>query len=174
MLFFALKLIIGLFTLFVALIPLTLSLAFFFGAPFVATPKKIIKEVIELSEMNGNDFVIDLGSGDGRVLIESAKICKKAVGFEINPFLVIWTKIIVLLNGRQTKIEVKFQNYNKSKLSDASIVFMYSIRKFVPALENNLKRELRPGTKIISYKFPLTLFKQITKTKSNIYLYIVK
>lgn len=157
----------------IVLFPLSLSLSFVFGAPFVTTPSSIIKEMIKFAKINSEDTVIDLGSGDGRVLFECAKICKKAIGYEINPFLVAWAKIIILTNSKPSKAGVKWQNYNNANLSQANVVFLYSIRGFLPKLENKLKKELQPNTKIVSYKFPLFNFKLIKKTKTNIYLYAV-
>ncbi len=129
--------------------------------------------MITLSEMKSTDTVFDLGSGDGRVLMECAKVCKKAIGYEINLFLVAWTMIKIMI-GQQSKVDVKWQDYNKAKFNDATIIFLYSIRGFIPKLQEKLKKELRPGTKIISYKFPLSGLKLIKKTKTDIYLYLVK
>lgn len=152
---------------------LMLSLSFFFGAPFVTTPKKIIFEMITLAKINKSDVVIDLGSGDGRVLFETAKLCKKATGYEINLFLVLWTKLLALIKNTGDNTDIFWQNYHKAILKKGTVIFMYSIRGFIPELEKKLKRELRPGTKIISYKFPLHQFKLVKKTNSGIFLYSV-
>jgi 16S rRNA A1518/A1519 N6-dimethyltransferase RsmA/KsgA/DIM1 with predicted DNA glycosylase/AP lyase activity len=160
----ALTFILSLFAFFI-------SITFFFGAPFVTTPSKIIKEIIKLANIKCNDVIVDMGSGDGRILIEAAKYCKKSIGYEINPYLVLWSKIISMVKKSSHKIDINWKNYMNADLTDASIVVLYSIRGFIPALERKLEKELSKGTLIISYKFKLTNFKFIKKTKSNIFIY---
>ncbi|MES0341538.1 MAG: hypothetical protein ABUK08_04405 [Candidatus Humimicrobiaceae bacterium] len=66
-----------------------------FGAPWVPTPYKIIKKMLKLAEVKPGDIVYDLGSGDGRVIIEAARsFGAKAVGIEIDPLRFIWAKAI--------------------------------------------------------------------------------
>lgn len=126
--------------------------------------------MITLSAINKSDTVVDLGSGDGRVLIEAARKCSKAIGYEINPFLVGWSRIATYIQGTNNVV-IKWQNYNNANLENSTIVYMYSIRGFVPSLERKLKKELKPGTKIISYKFEVSAFKLLKKTNSGIFLY---
>jgi precorrin-6B methylase 2 len=155
----------------ISLLAFSISITFFFGAPFVTTPNKIIKEIIKLANIKSNDVVVDMGSGDGRILIEAAKYCKKSIGYEINPYLVLWSKIISRVKKSNHKIFINWKNYMNADLTDASIVVLYGIRGFIPALERKLEKELSRGTLIISYKFKLTNFKFIKKTKSNIFIY---
>ncbi len=168
-----LKLFLLAFGLFFCLFAFFLSITFFFGAPFVTTPKKIILEIIKLAELTSKDHVIDLGSGDGRIVNETAKICKSAEGFEINPFLFVWSNIVAYVKGVSDNTKFHLQNYLNADLSKASIVTVYGIRGFVPPLERKFKKELKKGTKIVSYKFELSGFQLVNKTRSNIFLYIV-
>lgn len=156
-----------------ALFPLVLSLTFFFGPPYLPTPKNVIKEMLDLSEVDKNDVVIDLGSGDGAVLIEAALKGAKAKGYEINPFLVLLTKIRAAIKGLSNKISVFAKPYQKANLQGATVVFCYNMPKFIPAMERKLRKELKPGTKIISYKFPVPNLKLVKKTKSGIFIYII-
>ena len=64
-----------------------------YGAPWVPTPYKIIEKMLTLAEVKPEDVVYDLGSGDGRVIIEAARsFGAKAVGIEIDPLRFMWTK----------------------------------------------------------------------------------
>ncbi len=167
--------VIGTILLFIVLLisvfAFVLSLSFFFGAPFVTTPSKIINEMFKLVGLNSQDVLIDMGSGDGRILIAAGKICKKTIGYEINPFLVLWTNLFAHINGVQNEVHVYMKNYQKANIKEGTIIILYSIRGHLPKIEKKIKKELKPGVKIISYKFPLSNFALINKTDSGIFLY---
>ena len=146
-------------------------LAFFTGAPFVPTPISVIDELIILGKINKQDIVYDLGSGDGRMLIESSKKGAQAKGWEINPFLVVWTRFLAQKNGVSKNVSVHYQSYQKADLHDATVIFLYNLPSFLPFLENKFKKELKPGTKIFSYKFPLQTFKPVKQTPSGLFYY---
>lgn len=145
--------------------------SFFTGAPFVTTPMSIVNEMIQLAALKKNDIVIDLGSGDGRILIAAAQKGALAKGWEINPFLVAWTHIIAFLRGVSKNVTVYCQTYRQASLHNASVVIFYNIPNHVPFIEKKLRKELKPGTKIISYKFPLSTHKLVKETPSGIFLY---
>lgn len=159
------------FALLLSLFALSLSISFLFGPPFAITPKKLVWEMLRLAKINSNDIVIDLGSGDGRILIESAKICKKARGIEINPFLVLITKLNARAANVSRKVSVHLQNYKNAKINDGTVIFLYNIRSSLPEVEKKLKNDLKLGTRIVSYKFPLRSLKLVSKTESGLYLY---
>jgi hypothetical protein len=171
--YLALHVFLLLTSILLSLFALSLSLTFFFGPPFVFTPKKIIKQMLSFTSVKKNDTIIDLGSGDGRILLESVPYCKKAIGYEINFFLVAWSNILIKTKGLSEKAHVKCMNYNDASLREGTIVFLYNLPSRLPQLEKKLRKELRPGTKIVSYKFKLSAFTLARKTKSGIYLYIV-
>ncbi len=152
---------------------LGLSLSFFFGAPFVPTPLKVVKEMVNIAKINQNDIVVDFGSGDGRLLIESAKKGAIAQGWEINIFLVYWTKLKAMILGLHQRINMHNQSYSKAEIKNASVVFCYSMPRFIVNIEKKLQLELPRGAKIIAYKFPFPNLKLVKKTKSGIYLYSV-
>lgn len=164
--------LIILFAIIIAFLPFAFSITFLLGAPFAGTPKKIIKEALTLAEISSKDVVYDLGSGDGRVIMECSKICKKAVGVEINPFLALWTRVLSFRS--RPNVEILCKNYNHVDIGRATIVFLYIVPRFIPTLQKKLKKELRPGTKIISYKFKLSGFHLLKQTKTGIYLYQMK
>lgn len=155
----------------ISLFAFSLSISFFMGPPFVPTPKNIVKEMLSLLNAGGKDTLLDLGSGDGIVLIEAAKFGAKAIGYETNPFLVILSKMKVRVYGLSNKVEVKYQSYEKANLHNATIVFCYNLPKFMPPILKKITSELPKNSKIVSYKFPIPRLKLIKKTKSDIYLY---
>lgn len=148
--------------------------SFFIGAPFVTTPRHVVHEMITLAKLKKNDIVADLGSGDGRILIAAAKHGARARGWEINPFFVAWTKGMAYLNGVSHLVTVSCKTYQQADLREATVVMFYNIPSHVPALEKKLHKELQPGTKILSYQFPLQKFTLKKQTKSGIFLYIAR
>lgn len=149
-----------------------LMLSFFTGAPFVVTPMAIINEILTITGISSKDTVADLGSGDGRILIAAAKKGADTQGWEINPFLVLWTKAMAYTHAVAKTVHVYNKPYQNANLQTASVVIFYNIPGHLPKLEKKLHKELKKGTKVVSYKFPLKTFKQIKQTKSGIYLYI--
>lgn len=147
-------------------------LAFFTGAPFIPTPMKVIREMIKLAKISKNDIVYDLGSGDGRMLIEAARAGAKAHGWEINPFLATWTRLVASRYGIGKQVKVHYKSYHNADLTKATVVFLYNLPAFLPALEKKFHSDLKPGTKIFSYKFPLETIKPRKATLSGIYYYV--
>jgi len=112
--------------------------------------------MIELAKIKKGDKVCDLGSGDGRLVIMAAKKGAKAVGFEINPFLVLISWLKILLAGVRKNAQVQWRNFWWQDVSEADIVLLYLITHQMEKMEKKLKKELKPGARVISYifKFP--------------------
>lgn len=130
--------------------------------------------MLELANVGKEDTVVDLGSGDGVVLIEAARRGAIAKGWEINPFLVIWTKIVARLKGLHKNIFVYAKPYQTADLHKASVIFCYNMPKFMPTVNEKIRKEAKKNVKIVSYKFPIPNLCLIKKTKSQIFLYSLK
>lgn len=146
-----------------------------FGAPWVPTPYKIIRKMLVMADVKPRDIVYDLGSGDGRVIIEAARsFGAKAVGIEIDPLRFLWTKAKIFFLGLSNKVDVLFGNFFKINISDANIVTIYLLPDTNVKLIDKFVKELRPGTRIVSNTFALPGFKMINQDeKLKIYVYIV-
>src|SRR3989344_756875 len=137
-----------------------LCLAFLTGAPFVPSRNPTAKKMIELANIKPGMKVYDLGSGNGKLLFLAAQKGATAIGFEINPLLVLWTWIRKMLS-RQSKtgfnpadgVTVRWQNFWHTNLSDADVVFVYLLPWRMEKLAAKLKKELKPGTLIVSNSF---------------------
>lgn len=159
------------FLLLVSLFPVIFMLSFFFGPPFIPTPGKIAKEMITLAKIKKGATVVDLGSGDGRLLIEAALHGATAIGYEINPFLALWTKLSAFHHGVSKHVSVKTGNYNKADLKKADIIFVYGITGVMDRLQKKIFQEAKKGTLILSYKFPFPHVKNEKQTPSGIFTY---
>ena len=146
-----------------------------YGAPWVPTPYKTINKMLKLAKVKPEDVVYDLGSGDGRVIIEAARsFGAKAVGIEIDPIRFIWSKSRIYFLRLSDKVNVLLGNFFKIDISDADVVIIYLLQETNVKLIDKFMNELRPGTRIVSNTFTLPGLKIINyDEKSKIYVYIV-
>ena len=149
----------------------------FTKVPFVPTPKKNVKIIVDQLGLKPGQKFYDLGCGDGRFLIEAEKQGAKALGFEISPWAFFRAKIKILLY--KSKVKVLYKNFYHENLAGADAVFCFLIDTIMPKVEKKLKEELKPGAKIACYGFKLPTWKPekvidlkpSDKRSSHIYLY---
>lgn len=153
---------------------LYLILAFITGAPFVPSTDKTARTMIDLAHTKTGQTVIDLGSGDGRLLQLAAAQGAKAVGIEMNPYLVIFSKIRALLSPYRNKITVRWRNLWKTNLSQADVIFIYLLPWRMDTLAKKLKKECKPGTLVVSNSFLFPHWKILRQDSTNhVYVYKV-
>ena len=165
----------------VALIVLILFLAiiFIFGltvnllsVPFLPTNKKRMQKMLELGELNEDDIVFDLGSGDGRFVIEASKRgVKQAVGFELNFLLNIWARISAKIQKRNNTIFLT-QSFWNADLSKPTKVFVYLLGSVMTKMEQKFLDEAQDGLIVISNTFKFKNIEPIkTFPEEKIYVY---
>jgi len=127
--------------------------------------------MIELSKVKKGQKVADLGSGDGKIVIEFAKRGAEAHGFEINLILVWISRMRIRRQGFQNKAFIHWKNFFKQNFSTFDIVTSFQFIYFMPGLEEKLQKELKKGAKVISntWKFP---YWKPKKRLGDVYLYI--
>ena len=134
---------------------------------------KDIKGVLDLAEIKSGQKIYDLGCGDGKLLFAASQRGAKAEGLEISVLPYVFAKTRQLFS--QHKVTIKFRDFWLVNLSDADVVFFFLIPRIYPQLTKKLKKELRPGTKIIAYAWPIKDWQPIKVAKReegpNIYLY---
>jgi SAM-dependent methyltransferase len=130
------------------------TVLFFGGAPFVASSRANISKAISLAEIKLGDRTADLGSGDGLVLFALAPtLAAEIVGFEIDPLLVATTVRDAKKKNLDQRIRVEKQNFWHADLSPFDAVFIFQIPYAMPRLAEKLKRELKPGSRVVSNNF---------------------
>jgi hypothetical protein len=166
--------------LFIILLFLLLIIHFFYtiiaifkGAAFIPCPKEALNNLIKITDFNESDTLIDLGSGDGRILIKASKAgAGKCIGIELNPLLVIYSKLKVLFLGLKN-IQIKRADIWKTDLSKANIITLYFVPIKMSRLIEKINKEMPSGSKIISYKYKLDDL-EFEKEIDGLYLYIKK
>jgi SAM-dependent methyltransferase len=129
------------------------------GAPWLPLRRRDIPDGFSLVDIGANDVVIDLGSGDGRLLVEAAKRGAKVIGYELNPFLVWWSRH--RLKSYELRATIHRQNLLDADLSEATVIYIFGITSIMPRVAKKLMDECRPGTKIISFAFGLPGWKRL-------------
>lgn len=158
-----------------ALIILVLLAIFFIipvirGAFYFPTFKETIEKMIVLAELKKGEKVVDLGSGDGRIVIAAAKAGAQAYGYEINPILV-WLSRFKIKVANLSKSAVIYQkSFWSENLSSYDVIFLYGIAHMMKKLEEKISKELKPGARIVSYKYNFPTL-PVFKKEGNIYLY---
>lgn len=109
-------------------------------------------KALKLANLKKGEIFYDLGCGKGDVLIEAVKLGAKAIGFEISPFYYFWAK---LRTWSKPNINIKYQNINNIDFSKVDVVYCYLLPEFLEKLSFKFKKELKPGTRLISIGFPI-------------------
>jgi 16S rRNA A1518/A1519 N6-dimethyltransferase RsmA/KsgA/DIM1 with predicted DNA glycosylase/AP lyase activity len=148
------------------------GLPLFKGAPYVPTSKENLKKLVKIAELKKDGSVVDLGSGDGRVVMEFAKSGYNSCGYEINPLLVLLSRYKIRKAGLTSKALIIKKDFWKEDLSKYDLVVLFQVPYVMKKLEKKLKNELKPGSKVLSYSFEFPDWGPIT-TEDSMYLYEV-
>jgi methyltransferase family protein len=125
-------------------------------APYDPTPHEVVERMLVLAQVRKNDVIYDLGSGDGRLLITAAKkYGVRGVGFEIEPGLVKLARENSRREGVEKLVEIRQQDFLSADLSPASVVTLYLSYDGNLAVREQLKRQLKPGARVVSYTFDM-------------------
>jgi dienelactone hydrolase/precorrin-6B methylase 2 len=145
--------------------------------PFVPTAANVVDAMLDLAKIEPTDVLIDLGSGDGRIVIAAAKrFGIRATGVEINPDLVRQAEATAGhegLAGKATFVKADLFDYD---LRQASVVTMFLTPGVNLRLRSKLLHELRPGTRIVSHRFDMGSWlpaKTIQLENDRIFLWVV-
>jgi len=124
--------------------------------PYIPTPMKVVRTLLNLGSVGLGDFLVDLGSGDGRIVITAAKeYGSRGFGVDLNEDLVTLSKKYAIAEGVEKKTDFFVRDIFKTDIRDASIVTMYLLNEVNIQLRPKLLSELKPGSRIISHDFHL-------------------
>jgi len=118
--------------------------------PYVQTPMEIVERMLRMAEVKKDDYVIDLGSGDGRIIIEAAKRGARGLGVDLDPNLVKHATENAKKAGVEDKVQFLTKDIFETDLSGATVVAFYLLPDFNAKLLPRLLK-LKPGTRIVSH-----------------------
>jgi trans-aconitate methyltransferase len=149
--------------------------------PFVPTGEKIVTRMLEMAKVTNTDHLIDLGSGDGRIVITAAKrYGARGVGVEIDPALVHEARENARAEGVADRATFVQGDIFEANIRDATVITMYLLPDVNMRLRPKLLSDLKPGTRIVSHNYDLGDWKpaqtatvSVGSTQQTVYLWVV-
>lgn len=164
--------------------PLSLALAAEARVPYVPTPQDVVDRMLEIAKVGPQDYLIDLGSGDGRIVVTAAKKHgARGFGVDINPVRIAEANENARSAGVTDRVAFYERDIFETDLASASVVTMYLLPRVNIDLRPRIL-ELKPGTRVVSHDFDMGDWAadhheeveardRYTGSKSMVYLWIV-
>jgi precorrin-6B methylase 2 len=124
------------------------------NVPWITTPQVLVDKMLKLAKVTPNDFLIDLGSGDGRLVITAARLGTRGLGIEYNPELVKLSKKNAEKDGMAGLTQFIQADIFESDFSKATVITMFLLPEINMKLRPKLLN-LRPGTRIVTNTFTM-------------------
>lgn len=141
------------------------------GAPYLPLRRAFIEDGLALARLSSTDVVVDLGSGDGRLLEAAAERGARVIGYEINPFLVAYSRWRLRRFGERVTIERC--NMLEANLTGVTVVLLFQMGHVMPKLSRMFKERLTKDARIVSFVFELPGF-SVEEERGVARLYRVK
>lgn len=123
--------------------------------PYVPTPNDVLEQMLDLADVGSGDYVIDLGSGDGRIVIAAAKRGALGHGIDLDPERVEEARENAESAGVSDRVVFLEGDIFETDFSKASVITLYLLSSVNEKLRPSLLRELRPGTRVVSHSFDM-------------------
>ncbi|MDQ3093943.1 MAG: class I SAM-dependent methyltransferase [bacterium] len=143
----------------------------FFGAPYLPTLKGQTKVALDLLDLKAGQTLLELGSGDGRLLRAAAERGIYSIGIELNLLLVVYSK---LRHWRYRRyIDVRWNNFWFQHLPEADGIYVFLHTRFMQKLDNKVTQDITQSVKLVSFAFKIPVKKPV-KSKKGMFLYVYK
>jgi hypothetical protein len=145
----------------VLVIVLSFGLIVFVGAPYVPTLTPQVAAALKLADLQPGQTMLELGSGDGKVLIAAAQQGIQVVGYELNPFLVV----ISWLRTRRYRqlVTIKMGNFWNTSWPKAEVIFVFLHPRFMQKLDKKIIQYNHKPVNLVSFAFEVPNRKPVTK-----------
>jgi precorrin-6B methylase 2 len=144
--------------------------------PFVPTPQDVVERMLDMAKIGKEDFHIDLGSGDGRIVIAAAKRGARSMGIDINPTRIAEANENAKKAGVTDRVSFVQGNLFEQDISKADVLTMYLLQTVNIKLRPKILSDLRPGSRVVSHAFSMKEWESDERDNlngRNIYLWIV-
>jgi len=122
--------------------------------PYVPTPQAVVDRMLDLAQLKSGEMVIDLGSGDGRIMIEAAsKYGARGFGVEIDPRLVKLSNEKAAKAGVAERVKFLQQDLFKTDFHEANVLTLYLLPDVNLALRPKILAELKAGARVVSHDY---------------------
>ena len=124
--------------------------------PFVVSPPEVVDRMLRLAEPRPGELLVDLGSGDGRIVIEAAKrYGTRGLGVDIDPALVARARENARRAGVETLAQFEVRDFFETDLRGVNVVTMYLLPEVNQKLMPKLLQDLKPGARIVSHDYEM-------------------
>lgn len=154
--------------LLIGLVVLIFCMVVFFGAPYLPTFKRQSEVALDLLELKPGQTLLELGSGDGRVLRVAARRGLNAIGYEINPLLVLVSVVVTWKYRKQVRII--WGNYWSKQWPNADGIFVFLITRYMKKLDKKVSQYPHRPVKLVSFAFKIP-GRAAAREKDGSYLY---
>jgi precorrin-6B methylase 2 len=128
--------------------------------PFITTPEEVVQRMLQLAETRADELVVDLGSGDGRIVIAAAQnFGARGLGIELDGALVEKSRENARRAGVADRVSFIQGDVLAADISKASVVTVYLLPGLINRLQPRFLERLEPGTRIVSHAFAMTGWK---------------
>lgn len=139
-----------------------------FGAPYLPTLTRQTEAAFELLDLKPGQTLIELGSGDGKVLVAAAKRGISAVGYELNPLLVL---ISIGMTWRyRDKVKVIWGNFWWHKWPEADAIFTFLLPRYMKKLDKKITQYKHKPVKLVSFAFSIP-GKKVVAQREGLFVY---
>ena len=124
------------------------------GGPYVPTPQVVVDQMLRMANVGPQDFVVDLGSGDGVIVLTAATRLKaRGYGVDIDPELVRLSNDEAKKRGVADRVSFQVQDVFKADIGKATVVTLYLLPGMMVNLRPKILAELKPGTRVVSHDY---------------------
>jgi ribosomal protein L11 methylase PrmA len=148
----------------------------------VSTPHEVVEAMLVLAKVGPNDMVYDLGCGDGRFVIAAAReFGARGVGIDIDPARIAEARAAAQSEGVAERVRFLQQDLFTVDLSPASVVTLFLLPELNDRLAPKLKRELRPGARVVSHRWMIrgwppdeTILVDVDELRHEAFLWVIR
>jgi len=123
--------------------------------PFVPTPHTLVQRMLDLAEVGPQDYLIDLGCGDGRIAVAAALRGARALGVDLSPMRIAEAHAAARIAGVEARAGFRRQDLFRTPIWEASVIALYLMPEINLRLRPRLLTELRPGARVVSHAFDM-------------------
>jgi SAM-dependent methyltransferase len=124
--------------------------------PYIQTPTNVVDAMLAIAEVGPQDYVVDLGSGDGRIVIAAAKRYQaRGLGIDLDGWLIAESRVNAAREGVSEKVEFRHQDIFLADFRAATVVTMYLLPEVNLELRPRILFESQPGTRVVSHDWDM-------------------
>jgi SAM-dependent methyltransferase len=146
------------------------SFVILFGAPYLPTLKPQVEAALDLLDLKPGQTLLELGCGDGVVMLAAARRGLKVVGYELNPLMALVAYLRTWRYHKDGQVKVYWANLWQAKWPPTDGIFTFLLQKYTAKLDTKIMQYNHRPLKVVSFAFKINARQPIRKSK-GVYLY---